>query len=213
MDEAISDAIEGLRYEHGFDFEVEDRTVVLGEQVKGDPGNAVLRVLGAAENAAPVGAAARGPNGVAAGVWRRPELYLARWTQGRRWVVGYRLTGGSSPRHHVRTEGRIPSHFEIGTWHGDVPDEVTESFLEAGLLLDDPPFPVPPAPAPPPPPASPPPRPGRAATKRAPAAPRPARPPAPARPRPETTRVCPACRMHKAPGQFTAGSEHCVDCR
>ncbi|HET9443772.1 MAG TPA: hypothetical protein VFO65_10635, partial [Acidimicrobiales bacterium] len=138
-------------------------------------------------------------------------LYLARWTKGRLWVVGYRLTGGAKPSDYVRTEGRIPRRFETADWYGTVPDEVAEAFLEVGVLLDDPPFPVP---APPPlRPAAPPRRPA------SPAAPRPATARAAARPaagraaRAETTRVCASCRMHKAAAQFVPGSDLCVDCR
>lgn len=211
MDDAIADAVEALRHEHGFDLEVEDRTIVLGADVRGDPGSTVLRVLSLAEAASPVGAACSGPTGIAIGVWRSPELYLARWTKGKRWVVGYRLPGGSTVRHYVRIEGRIPTRLEIGNWYGPVPEDVGEAFFEAGLLVDDPPFPIPAPPPPPPPPAA---RaaPGvRPAAKRAPAAPRTARPPAASRAAPP--RVCPSCRMHKVPGQFVPGSDLCVDCR
>ena len=43
-----------------------------------------MRVIGLAQAGTPVGNAAHGPGGVAAGVWRQPELYLARWAKGRR---------------------------------------------------------------------------------------------------------------------------------
>ncbi|MBW3614302.1 MAG: hypothetical protein KY439_03210 [Actinobacteria bacterium] len=216
MDEQLAEASDLLRDEHGLAVKVEDRTIVLGEPVKGDLGHAVLRVLGVAQDASPVGAAAHGAAGVAAGTWRSPELYLARWTKGRRWVVGYRLTGGAKPNDYVRTEGRIPTRLETGNWYGDVPDAVTEAFLEAGLLLDEPPFPVPlpaqQARAEPPPARRPP-----APAKRARPAPErradPAKPAADRGPRTEARRLCPTCRMHKGAAQFVAGSDLCVDCR
>ena len=209
----MADAAETLRSGHGFVVDIEGRRIRLVEPVKGDPGNAVLRTLGIVEEVSPVGAAAHGPTGVAAGVWRNPELYLVRWTRGRRWVAGYRLGGGSGPNHYVRTEGRIPTRFETGNWYGAVPDEIDEAFLEADLMLEDPPFPLPVEPAPPPAPvratAV---RPKRAARARAPKAAAPKKPVA-ARSKPDTSRVCPSCRMHKVPGQFVAGSDLCVDCR
>lgn len=219
MDESIAEAAESLRDEHGFVVDVEDRTLQLVQPVKGDLGNAVLRVLALVEGAAPVGAAARGPSGVAAAVWRNPDLYLARWTKGRLWVVGYRLIGSSRPSDHVRLEGRIPTRLETGHWYGTVPDEVGETFLEVGLLLDEPPFPVPPPttlPSPSPPPSRPPSR-----SKPPPGAARPPKAPRKVEPRraattrgtPPLPRVCPECRMHKAPTQFVAGSDRCVDCR
>jgi len=152
VDEAMAEAAEELRSGHGFVVDVEGRRIRLVEPVRGDPGSAVLRTLGLVEALSPVGAAAHGPAGVAVGVWRNPELYLVRWTKGKRWVVGYRLAGGSRPNHYVRTEGRIPTRFETGHWYGAVPEEVDEAFLDADLLLDDPPFPLPKVPPPPPPP-------------------------------------------------------------
>ncbi|HEV2759402.1 MAG TPA: hypothetical protein VGV86_07530, partial [Acidimicrobiales bacterium] len=160
----------------------------------------------------PVGVASHGPGKLAVGVWRAPELFLARWTNGKRWVVGYRLPGGAKPNDYVRMEGRIPTRLETDNWYGPVPDTVEEAFLETGLLLDDPPFPVPPAPPRAPEPA---PRSGAPVT-RARAAPRVPRPRAAPAPKPEaapTARVCPSCRMVKSLGQFVPGSELCVDCR
>ena len=218
--ERLAAAAETVRSEQGTAVEVRDRTICLVDPVKGDLGNAILRVLALVEAESPVGAAARGPNGVAAGVWRDPELYLTRWTKGKRWVVGYRLTGGSDPRHYVRTEGRIPTRLETGNWYGSVPDEVAEAFFDAGILLDDPPFPVPRPVAPPPPPPPPASRPRKASASAKPAAAagagRTRRPPkvapAPKR-RAQEPRVCPSCRMHKVPAQFVPGSDLCVDCR
>lgn len=198
--------------------DVDDRTITLAEAVKGDPGHAVLKVLGVAERVSLVGAAAYGTAGVAAGVWSSPELYLARWTKGRRWVVGYRLTGGSTPNHYVRTEGRIPTRLETGNWYATVPDDVHKAFADAGLSLDERPFAgvdVPGAdapPSPPPPTPRPPRAPRQPSAPRAPRTARPARPPAP-KARTEATRLCPSCQMQKAAGQFVAGSELCVDCR
>jgi hypothetical protein len=224
MDDRIAEAADVLRYEQETKVDVEDSTILVREPVKGDPGLTVLRVLGVAQAASLVAAAAHGANGVAVGVWRSPELYLARWINGRRWVVGYRLTGGSRLRDYVGTEGHVPTRFETGHWYGPVPEMITELFLEAGILVDDPPFPVPsPAPARSQPPAGP----SRAASSGPPRGrprPRPAAPaagPSPARPRPSTsrapaaptTKVCAECRMRKAIGQFVPGSELCVDCR
>jgi len=209
----MADAAETLRSGHGFVVDVDGRRIRLVEPVKGDPGNAVLRTLGIVEELSPVGAAAHGPTGVAAGVWRNPELYLVRWTKGRRWVAGYRLGGGSGPNQYVRTEGRIPTRFETGNWYGAVPEEIDEAFLEADLMLEDPPFPLPTQPPPPPAPVRPATaRAGRAAPARTPrvaAAKKPVTPKA----RPDASRLCPSCRMHKAPGQFVAVSDLCVDCR
>jgi hypothetical protein len=225
MTDPIAEAADLLRYEHATKVEVEDLTIVVVEPVKGDPGLTVLRVLGLAQAAPLVGAAAHGPNGVAVGVWRGPELYLARWTRGKRWVVGYRITGGSRLRDYVGIEGRVPTRLETGHWYDTVPEEINELFLEAGLLVDDPPFPVekpPPSPAagagrsttptaiPRPgarPRAKPPQAPARSGRLAAQAAPLSRAKGAPA------TRVCAECRMRKAVGQFVPGSDLCVDCR
>lgn len=216
MDDRLAEAAELLRHDHGLAVEVEDRTIRLVEPVKGDLGHAVLRVLGVAQDAAPVAAAAHGPAGVAAATWRSPELYLARWTKGKRWVVGYRLSGGAKPHDYVRTEGRIPTRLETGNWYGPVPDPVSEAFFDSGLLLDDPPFPLPPPEQPAPVKAPPPARPR-------PAAPRPASAGRKARPQPTKAsapkaasgglRLCPSCRMHKGLAQFVPGSDYCIDCR
>lgn len=208
MDPALADIVEVVRKERQAAVTVEDRTIRLTEPVKGDPGSAVLRLLGLAQLASPVGVAAHsGPERVAAGVWRSPDLYLARWTGGRRWVVGYRLSGGARPNDYVRTEGRIPTRLETGSWYGDVPEDVHEAFLDAGLLLEEPPFEVArpsvrPAPT----------GPRRPAPERSrPTRPRPAT--APSRKSPLATALCPECRMYKAPGQFVPGDDRCVDCR
>lgn len=202
----MADAAERLRG-HRFTVDVEGRRIRLVEPARGDPGGAVLRALGLVEDAAPVGAAAHGPGGVAAGVWCDPELYLVRWTKGRRWVVAYRL-GDSRPNHYVRTEGRIPTRFETGHWYGPVPAEVDEAFLAGDLVLDEPPFPLPAASAPPPPAAAP----SRVAPARRPRATRPTAAGA-SKARAAATRLCPSCCMHKAAGQFVDGSPLCVDCR
>lgn len=213
MDGPLADVAEALREDHGTLVEVEDRVIRLLDPVNGDPGFAVLRALGIAQAASPVAAAARGRNGVAAGVWRRPDLYVSRWTPGKRWVVGYRLSGTSRVNDYVRTEGRLPTRLETGNWYGDVPDEVAEAFLEVGMLVEEPPFEVPPAPAPPPPKpaaAAAPAGSARSATPRSRAAARPAASPRAAAP---ASRLCPSCRMQKVAAQFVAGSDLCVDCR
>jgi hypothetical protein len=206
----IADAVAQLRQERKIAIEVEDRTIRLLEPVPGDPGSAVLRVIGAAQGAAPVAAASHGPGKLAVGVWRPPHLYLARWTNGKRWVVGYRLPADAKPNDYVRMEGRIPIRLETDNWYGPVPAEVDEAFLDAGLLLDDPPFPVPPAAARPPGPE---PRPRAAATTRAPREPRARAAPTPKPAPAPTTRVCASCGLRKALAQFVAGSDLCVDCR
>jgi hypothetical protein len=210
----IADAVELLRQEWKVPFEVEDRSIRLMEPVAGEPGSAVLRVLGTTQSASPVGAASHAPGKLAAGVWKAPDLFLARWTNGKRWVVGYRLPGGAKPNDYVRIEGRIPTRLETDNWYGPVPAEVEEAFIETGMLLDDPPFPVPPAP---------PQAPGRTPrVSTAGGAPKPARtarvakPRAAAVPKPEpapTSRVCPSCGMQKVLAQFVPGSSLCVDCR
>jgi len=220
MDDRIAEAADVLRVEHDTKVDVEDRTILVREPVKGDPGLTVLRVLGAAQAASLVGAAAHGENGVSVGVWRAPDLYLARWPKGRRWVVGYRLTGGSRLSDYVGIEGRVPTRLETGHWYGPLPDDIADVFLEAGILVDDPPFPVPappaPAPARPPRTAS---RPSPSSPRASSASPRP-RPQAPKaapagrlRPAAPSTKLCAECRMHKALGQFVPGSDLCIDCR
>jgi hypothetical protein len=196
--------------------EIAGRTIRLAKPVRGDAGAAALRVLGSAQAAAPVGAAAHAATGVAAVVWRPPHLYLARWAKNR-WAVGYRLAGGSKPNDYIRSDGRIPSRLETGNWYLTVPDEVREAFVEVGLSLESPPFPLPELPEDEP-------APSRARRKRAARSPKaagtpPKRTPAPkppAAPKPEpppTTRVCPNCNMRRTLTQFTEGSDLCVDCR
>jgi hypothetical protein len=214
VDTDIADAADQLRADRSLAVDVSDRTIRLLDPVNGDPGFAVLRVLGEAQDASPVGAASHGPGRVAAGVWRAPELYLARWTNGKRWVVGYRLPSDAKPNDYVRMEGRIPTRLEIDNWYAAVPPAVDEAFLDAGVLLDDPPFPVPPPlPTPPPRPAAPARTraPRAAPTPRAPRAPKPA--PAPRRDKAPATRVCAVCQMQKSVSQFVPGSDACVDCR
>ena len=133
----MAEVVDSLRHEHGLVVDVEERTICLREPAQGEPGFAVLRVLGLAEATSPIAAAAHGPKGVAVGLWRRPELYLARWTKGTLWVVAYRLGVGSRPSDYVRTEGRIPTRLETGSWYNTVPESVSEAFFEAGLLLED----------------------------------------------------------------------------
>jgi hypothetical protein len=125
-------------------------------------------------------------------------------------VVGYRIPADSKPNVYVRTEGHIPTRLESGSWYAGVPDEVVEAFLDVGLLVDEPPFPVGARPPAPRPSAS---RPPASAGARP--APRPRTPRAPAaRPvKGPTSRVCPGCRMQKAIGQFVPDSDLCVDCR
>jgi hypothetical protein len=200
---------------------VEDRLIRLANPVMGSPHLAVLQALGAATNAAPVGAAGYGPSGVAAAVWLPPDLYVSRWTGASRWVAAYRFPPRARPDDYLREEGGIPSRLNRGNWYGAVPDAVAEAFFDVGLLLDEPPFPVPA----PPPRATPPASGGGSARKRAAprvaAAPRPPRAPAaPRAPRPPKTvkavaasRTCPGCNLAKHPSQFVAGSDLCVDCR
>jgi hypothetical protein len=197
--------------------EIAGRTIRLAEPVRGEAGAAALRVLGSAQAAAPVAAAAHAPTGVAAAVWRPPHLYLARWTKNR-WIVGYKLTGGFKPNDYIRSDGRIPSRLETGNWYLTVPEEVREAFIEVGLSVESPPFPLPELPEDEPAPSRSLSKPATPSTKAA-AGPKPRRTPAPkppAEPKPEpppTDRVCPGCNMRRKLTQFTAGSDLCVDCR
>src|SRR5918998_5189961 len=107
------------------------------------------------------------------------------------------LPGGSKPNDYVRIEGRIPTRLETDNWYGPVPAAVDEAFMDAGVLLDDPPFPVPP---PPPRPPAPEPRPRaapapRAARSAGPRAPRPRAAPAPKPAPAPTSRVCAPCGL------------------
>src|SRR4051812_28101109 len=96
----LAETAERLAQDHGLGGVVEQRTIRLPEPVKGDPGITVLRVLGAAQDDTPVGAAAHGGQVVAIGVWQQPDLYLARWTNGKRWGGGDRLTPPPPPHPH-----------------------------------------------------------------------------------------------------------------
>ena len=215
----------GRLSEEGVSLEISGRTFRLVDPVRGDAGAAALRYLGMVQGAAPVAIATHGATQVAVAVWAPPHLYVARWARNR-WVVGYRLTAGSRPNDYVRSEGRIPGHFETGNWYESVPDEVADTFTGVGLTLASAPFPVPAQPMPEPPP---PPRRASAgagsggrvssAEKAPPARPAPRRvsvpkpPPAPKPPPPPTSRVCPGCNMRRTLTQFAPGSDLCVDCR
>jgi hypothetical protein len=194
---------------------VDDRLILLSNPVMGSPHLAVLQALGAAATAVPVGAAAHGPAGVAAAVWQRPDLHVVRWTGVSRWVAAYRFPPRARPDDYLREESGIPSRLNKGSWYGPVPEPVAEAFFSVGLLLDEPPFPVPPPPAR----ATPPTAAGPTRKKAAPRAPAgsraPRKPAPPARPVKAlaTTRACPGCNLKKHPSQFVAGSELCVDCR
>ena len=215
----------GRLSDEGVSLEISGRTFRLVDPVRGDAGAAALRYLGMVQGAAPVGIATHSGIQVAAAVWAPPRLFVARWSRNR-WIVGYRLTPGSRPNDYVRSEGRIPGHFETGNWYDSVPDEVADIFDAVGLPLVSAPFPVPVQPLPEPPP---PPRrgaasggsggrgssaekapPGRPAPRK-PAAPKP--PPAPPPPPPPTSKVCPGCNMRRTLTQFAPGSDLCVDCR
>ena len=210
--------------DEGLALEITSRTFRLVDPVRGDAGAAALRLLGMVQAAAPVAIATHGATQVAAAVWTPPRLFVARWGRNR-WVVGYRLAGGSRPNDYVRTEGRIPGHLETGNWYESVPDDVAEAFAGVGLTLASPPFPVPAQPEPEAPPTS---RRSTAggsggrvfsAEKASPARPAPRKvsvpkpPPAPKPPPPPTSRVCPGCNMRRTLTQFAPGSDLCVDCR
>jgi hypothetical protein len=211
----------GRLSDEGLALEISGRTFRIVDPVRGDAGSAALRLLGMVQAAAPVAIATHGSTQVAAALWAPPRLYVVRWSRNR-WVVGYRLAGGTRPTDYVRSEGRIPGHLEVGNWYESVPDEISETFTGVGLTLASPPFPVPAQPEPAPPPA---PRRtaasgGRvsAAEKAPPARPAPRRvsapkPPPPPTPPPPTSRVCPACNMRRTLTQFEPGSELCIDCR
>jgi hypothetical protein len=212
----------GRLADEGLALEISGRTFRIVDPVRGDAGAAALRLLGMVQTAAPVAVATHGSTQVAAAVWAPPRLYVVRWARNR-WVVGYRLAGGSRINDYVRTEGRIPGHLEVGNWYESVPDEISDAFTGVGLELASPPFPVPAQPEPEPPPT-----PRRTATasggrvsaaEKAPPARPPRRvstpkpPPAPKPPPPPTSRVCPGCNMRRTLTQFEPGSELCVDCR
>jgi hypothetical protein len=208
--------------DEGLALEISGRTFRIVDPVRGDAGAAALRLLGTVQAAAPVAIATHGATQVAAAVWAPPHLYVVRWARNR-WVVGYRLAGGSRPNDYVRSEGRIPGHLETGNWYESVPDEISDTFEGVGLSLASAPFPVPAQPEPEPPPT---PRRtaasgGRvsAAEKAPPARPAtrkvstPKAPPPPKPPPPPTSRVCPGCNMRRTLTQFEPGSDLCVDCR
>ena len=212
----------GRLSDEGLALEISGRTFRIVDPVRGDAGAASLRLLGMVQMAAPGAIATHGATQVAAAVWTPPHLYVVRWGRNR-WVVGYRLAGGSRPNDYVRSEGRIPGHLEVGHWYESVPDEISETFTSLGLELASAPFPVPAQPEPEAP--STPRRTsgsgGRvsAAEKAPPARPAPRRvstpkpPPGPKPPPAPTSRVCPGCNMRRQLTQFEPGSELCVDCR
>lgn len=217
-EDLIALAAEELRSEHGYATRIDGRTILITEPVPGTLHLLALEALGYAAAAAPVGAAAHGPGGVAAAAWLAPELYIVRWTGPTRWVSAYRFPNRSRPDTYLRDDSGIPSHLSKGSWYDIVPDEVAEAFFTVGILLDEPPFPVP---QPPPPPPRPDPAPKRASTPRSPAepraprAPRAARPKAPPAPKKvvPATRTCMSCFQQKHPDQFVEGSDLCIDCR
>jgi hypothetical protein len=149
--DAFAQAVARLSDE-GLALEITGRTFRLVDPVRGDAGAAALRLLGMVQAAAPVAIATHGATQVAVAVWTPPRLFVARWGRNR-WVVGYRLAGGSRPNDYVRTEGRIPGHLETGNWYESVPEDIAEAFAGVGLTLLSPPFPVPAQPEPEPPPA------------------------------------------------------------
>ncbi len=214
LDEVLATAVAELIIEHGHTPRIEGRTILLNDVVSGTLHLAALQALGYAAAAAPVGAVAHGPGGVAAAVWIGPELYICRWTGPTRWVSKYRFPNRTRPDTYVRDDTGIPSHLAKGSWYGEVPDEVAEAFFAVGILLDEPPFPVP---QPPPPPPRSEPATKRSSTSgssapRAPRAPRPKAPPAPKKVV-AATRTCMSCFQQKHPDQFVEGSDLCIDCR
>jgi hypothetical protein len=213
--ELIEQALDEFVAESGVTAHLEDRTIRLLDPVPGSPHLAVLRVLGFATKAGPVGAAAHGPQGVAAAVWDSPTMYMVRWTGGSRWVSWFKFPARGRPDDYLREASGIPSALTKGNWYDEVPDEITEAFLVVGVLLDEPPFPVPQPPAPPPEPASSSPSPRAPRTSAAPRPRAPRRPAAPATPKKvvPVTRTCAACNLAKHPSQFVEGSDLCVDCR
>ena len=118
--------------DEGLALEISGRTFRIVDPVRGEAGAASLRLLGMVQMAAPVAIATHGATQVAAAVWTPPHLYVVRWARNR-WVVGYRLAGGSRPNDYVRSEGRIPGHLEVGNWYESVPDEISETFTSLGL--------------------------------------------------------------------------------
>jgi hypothetical protein len=70
----VATAAELLREEHGMGCEVDDTCIRITDEVSGDPGTAVLRAIGLAQDAPAVGATAAGPKGSAAAAWRAPFI-------------------------------------------------------------------------------------------------------------------------------------------
>src|ERR1044072_1161869 len=112
--------------DEGLALEIAGRTFRIVDPVRGDAGAAALRLLGMVQGSAPIAVATHGGLQVAAAVWAPPRLYVVRWSRNR-WVVGYRLTSGSRPNDYVRSEGRIPGHFETGDWYESVPEDGTHA--------------------------------------------------------------------------------------
>jgi len=86
--------------DEGLALEISGRTFRLVDPVRGDAGAAALRMLGMVQAAAPVAIATHGSTQVAAALWAPPHLYVVRWSRNR-WVVGYRLAGGSEQANQV----------------------------------------------------------------------------------------------------------------
>ncbi len=214
---SIAEAAQELRSEYGLAASVDERTILIEAPVKGSPHLAVLQAVGLAADDNPVGAAAHGPAGVAAGVWDKPDLYVVRWTGSSRWVAAYRFSSRGRPDDYLRDEGGIPSSLNRGSWYQDIPPEIEEAFLSVGMLIEEPPFPVPQ----PPRPKAAEPRPGttrpRAAASPGPQpgsrrAAKPSKTYKATKPA-STVRTCVACNLQKHTSQFEAGSDLCVDCR
>jgi hypothetical protein len=131
----IAEATRDLVEEQGIGAEQDDRHIRL-LQPCGNAVAAALRVIGLAQDAAPVGAVAAGPKGAAALVWNDPELIVASFAGKRRRVTRFRLTGQLKPNDYARSEGRIPTALETDNWYGPIPDAIEEAFLEVGIFLE-----------------------------------------------------------------------------
>lgn len=133
----IADAAELLEVEHGTTCEIDGTCIRVTQPVKGDPWRMVLRVIGLAQDAPIVGAIVNGATDSAAGAWQAPTLVAVRRKGATRRVTVYKFEKMLRP-HDAAREGGIPSDYEKGNWYGpDVPVEVEELLIEAGILLDE----------------------------------------------------------------------------
>ena len=135
----IEAAAEVLGVELGLDVEVEGNLITITTILATDPSKMALRVIGLASAAPAVGVIARNETTTAAAAWRKPDLVVVHRTPKGRRVTHSKVTGTLSPADHLKSEGRIPTRFEMDNWYGavPVPAHVEDVLLEADVLLDD----------------------------------------------------------------------------